>query len=114
MRMNAVKDEWGYDPSVQWARKLFRLMEKAQRELIGTLKLSAFDAGLKPARESALAMYHRACSSAAGERLGRDENAYAALYARCFVRALQTQGIEIPDNLPATHPDHADWLRDFF
>lgn len=112
--MNAVKDEWGYDPSVQWARRLFGLMEKAQHALIGALKLSAFDVRLKPARESALAMYHRACSSAAGERLGRDENAHAALYARCVARALKTQGVEIPDNLPAVHPDHANWLRDFF
>ena len=112
--MNAVKDEWGYDPSVQWARRLFRLMEKAQLALIGALKLSAFDVRLKPARESALAMYHRACNSTAGARLGGDENAYAAVYAHCFSSALQTQGIEIPDNLTATYPDHADWIRDFF
>ena len=111
MRMNEMRDEWGYDPTVQWVRRLFGLMEKEQRAMLESLKVPPFDMRLGRVRKIALSMYEDACNRAGGGGRDRDESTLAALYRSCFIRALQQQGVGIPDGVTAVPNDHADLVE---
>ena len=85
-------DEWGHDPSVQIMRRLFKLMEAAQGELLKASNISSFDARLRRWREKALESFEKAWAYAPTFGFELNEDSAAALYARCLARAIICEG----------------------
>jgi len=90
------RDDWGHDPSVQSMRRVFALMERAQKELLGRLNISPFDPRLRRRREEARAFFERAWPLAARRGIVMSEEDAASLYAHCLARTLHSDDIEVP------------------
>jgi hypothetical protein len=110
--MKNSTDEWGHDPSIQSARRVFSMMEAAQKKVLGQLDVAEFDNRLRYVREAALAGHGKACNAAAAKRRYLDEGAFSEIYACCFLWALAKQDIYIPDMVWEAHREHADWVRE--
>ena len=85
-------DEWGHEPSVQIMRRLFKLMEVTQRELLKASNISLFDARLRRWREKALESFERAWAYAATSGFELKEEGAAALYSHCLARVIIGEG----------------------
>ncbi len=90
------RDDWGHDPSVQSMRRVFGRMEKAQKELLGSLNISPFDPKLRRRREEARTLFERAWPLAARRGVVVSEEDAVSLYAHCLARTLHSDGIEVP------------------
>jgi hypothetical protein len=110
--MKNSTDEWGHDPSIQSARRVFSMMEAAQQKVLRQLDMAEFDNRLRYARETALAGHGKACNIAAAKRRYLDETAYSEIYVCCFLGALAKQGVYIPDTVWEAHKEYADWVRE--
>jgi hypothetical protein len=80
-------------------RRVFSLLEKAQRELLNRLNVSFFDPRLRSAREHALKLFEQTWSLADRRGIIRSEEDVAPLYTHCLARALVLLGVQVPNNL---------------
>jgi hypothetical protein len=94
--MMTIQDDWGHDPSVQSMRRVFARMEMAQKELLGRLNISPFDARLRQWREEARALFERLWPLAARRGVVVSEEDTASLYAHCLARTLRRDGVDVP------------------
>ena len=95
----AFTDEWGHDPRVRQIRRIFRMMEKKQQELLRQIHLSPFDARLRVIRDTARHWFGQASALADVKGLSHDEDTSIDLYMHCFERALAQAGISVPAEL---------------
>ncbi|OGP87539.1 MAG: hypothetical protein A2157_02900 [Deltaproteobacteria bacterium RBG_16_47_11] len=94
----SFQDEWGHDPSVQSMRRVFSLMEEAQRDLLRRLNVSFLDQRLRRSREQALELFERAWPLAVKRGMMSEKDA-APLYLHCLARTLRLAGVEVPKEL---------------
>lgn len=91
-----LSDEWGHDPKVQQIRRVFRMMEKKQQELLHQIHLSPFDTRLHDIRDTARHWFGQASALADFKGLSLNEDTSINLYMHCFERALAQAGISVP------------------
>jgi hypothetical protein len=89
-------DEWGKDPSVQFMRKVFNGMEKAQHELLGRLNITPHDPRIRRWRDQALALFERAWGVANRMGIPMDEHTASSVYVHCLARFMDAERINIP------------------
>lgn len=92
-----VRDEWGYDPTVQMMRRVFSLMEKAQSDLLKGLNLSLFDPRLRRVRSRARDLFEHAWPIALQKEIVSDERGAALLYRHCLAHTLEQSGVGVSD-----------------
>jgi hypothetical protein len=89
-------DEWGKDPSVQFMRKVFNKMEKAQHELLKRLDIIPYDLRIRRWRDQALALFERAWGVANRMGITMDEHTASAVYVHCLAKIMGAERINIP------------------
>ena len=89
-------DEFGKDPTVQRTRKLFSLMERMDKALFESLKLSPFDERLRTIREKRQSLYEKTFSRAIFQGLFMDEEIALELFSHCQITAVTKCGFEYP------------------
>ena len=88
-------DEWGRDPWVQFMRKVFKEMEKAQHELLKRLGIKPFDPRIRRWRDQALALFERACGVANRIGVPIDEHTASLVYVHCLANVMVAERINI-------------------
>jgi hypothetical protein len=91
-----VIDEFGKDLAVQRTRKLFSMMEKMDKALLESLKLSPFDERLRIARDMRQDLYGKSFSLAIYRKIYMDETAALELFSHCQKIAFTKCGFEYP------------------
>jgi hypothetical protein len=89
-------DEWGKDPSVQFMRKVFKEMEKAQHELLKRLDIKPYDLRIRRWRYQALSLFERAWGAASRMGITMDEQTASAVYVHCLAKVMGAERINIP------------------
>jgi hypothetical protein len=89
-------DEWGKDPSVQFMRKVFKEMEKAQHELLKGLDIIPYDLRIRRWRDQALALFERAWGVANRMGITMDEHTASTVYVHCLAKIMSAERINIP------------------
>jgi len=92
-------DEWGRDPSVQFMRKVFKEMEKAQHELLKRLDIPPYDPRIRRWREKALALLERAWGVADRMGIAMDEHTASLIYIHCLAKVMSAERINIPSGI---------------
>lgn len=99
--MMTVVDEWGRDPAVKAMRKIFKVMDDAQRELFTRMEIHRYDPRIRPWREKALVLFERAFSHANRAGMSVNEKTASDIYIYCLTHLMRASGVEISDtNLP--------------
>jgi hypothetical protein len=93
------RDEWGKDPSVQFMRKVFKEMEKAQHELLKRLDIIPYDLRIRRWRDQALALFERAWGVASQMGITLDEHTASAVYVHCLAKVMGVERINIPTGI---------------
>jgi oligoendopeptidase F len=93
---SSVDDKWGRDPSIQSMRRVFAGMEKAQTELLETLRISLLDHRLRLWRQSALSLFEQQWHQTTRRGYRLDESQITDLYCSCFTNILEKAGIPAP------------------
>jgi hypothetical protein len=93
--MKAI-DKFGNDPTVQRTRKLFSLMERMDKALFESLKLSQFDERLRTIREIRQSLYEKSFSRAIYKGLFMDEETALELFSHCQKKAVTKCGFKYP------------------
>lgn len=89
-------DEWGRDPSVQFMRKVFKEMEKAQHDLLKRLDIIPHDLRIRRWREQALAFFESAWGVANRTGINMDEHTASLVYVHCLAKIMGAERINIP------------------
>jgi hypothetical protein len=89
-------DEFGKDPTVQRTRKLFSLMERMDKTLFESLKLSQFDERFRTIRETRQSLYEKSFSRAIYKGIFMDEETALELFNYCQKKAVTKCGFEYP------------------
>jgi len=92
-------DEWGKDPSVQFLRKVFKEMEKAQQELLKQLDITPYDPRIRSWRDKALALFERAWGIANRMGVTIDEHTASLVYVHCLAKVMSAERINIPSGI---------------
>jgi Mor family transcriptional regulator len=92
-------DEWGKDPSVQFMRKVFKEMEKAQHELLKRLDIIPYDSRISRWREQALDLFERAWGVANRMGITMDEHTASLVYVHCLAKVMGAERINIPSGV---------------
>ena len=97
-----VDDKWGRDPSVQSMRRVFVMMEQAQKEILGVLRISPLDQRLRLWRQNALRFFEQEWNHTTRQGHHLDERQIADLYSTCFAGILEKAGIPLsPASIPS-------------
>jgi hypothetical protein len=92
-------DEWGKDPSVQFMRKVFKEMEKAQHELLQRLDITPYDLRIRRWRDQALSLFERAWGVANRMGIMIDEHTASLVYVHCLAKVISAERINIPPGI---------------
>jgi len=92
-------DEWGKDPSVQIMRRVFKEMEKAQRELLKRLDIIPYDLRIRRWRDQALTLFERAWAVANRMGIMIDERTASLVYVHCLAKVMSADRINIPPGI---------------
>jgi len=92
-------DEWGKDPSVQIMRRVFKEMEKAQRELLKRLDIIPYDLRIRRWRDQALTLFERAWGVANRMGIMIDERTASLVYVHCLAKVMSGEQIDIPPGM---------------
>ena len=92
-------DEWGKDPSVQIMRRVFKEMEKAQRELLKRLDIIPYDLRIRRWRDQALTLFERAWAVANRMGIMIDERTASLVYVHCLAKVMSGEQIDIPPGM---------------
>jgi len=95
----ANMDEWGKDPSVQIMRRVFKEMEKAQRELLKRLDIIPYDLRIRRWRDQALTLFERAWGVANRMGIMIDERTASLVYVHCLAKVMSGEQIDIPPGI---------------
>ena len=95
----ANMDEWGKDPSVQIMRRVFKEMEKAQRELLKRLDIIPYDLRIRRWRDQALTLFERAWGVANRMGIMIDERTASLVYVHCLAKVMSGEQIDIPPGM---------------
>ncbi len=94
-------DDWGRDPQVRYLRKVFSVMEEAQKGFLQRIGMSPLDDRLRSSREGALHIFEKAWMTATRRGIALTEEDLGPLYQACLARVLRSRGADIPqDTLP--------------
>jgi hypothetical protein len=93
----SVIDEWGRDPAVRAMRKIFRAMDKSQREFFNSMGIDMYDARIRAWRGKALVLFEKAFSMAHTKGMQVNEEAASNIYLHCLAKVLREEDIEIPE-----------------
>ncbi|MBM4339813.1 MAG: hypothetical protein FJ110_09735 [Deltaproteobacteria bacterium] len=104
-------EPWDDDPSVQMMRRIFSLMEKSQRELLGALKISLFDPRLRRARDHACDLFEKTWPLAIQKKVVANESDAALLYRHCLNHALKLSGVKVPNHILPEDDQITKFLR---
>ncbi|MBA4393713.1 MAG: hypothetical protein C0407_09195 [Desulfobacca sp.] len=105
-------DDWGLDPQVQFIRRLFSGMEKAQRDFFNTLGLSPYDQRLGPWRQATLNLFEKVWALSAGRGLPLEEKDIVQAYLHCLISVLGRQNMAIPAGLLQENAIISDWIKE--
>lgn len=90
------RDTFGRDPQIQYMRRVFARMEKAQDVLIKEINMTPYDEKLRRFRYMALNLFEKTWATALHKGIVENEEDTAILYLYCFSYALSTGGISVP------------------
>jgi hypothetical protein len=93
----SVIDEWGRDPAVRAMRKIFRAMDKSQREFFNNMGIDMYDGRIRAWREKALVLFEKTFSMAHRKGIQVNEEAASNIYLHCLAKVLREEGIEVPE-----------------
>ena len=96
-------DAFGHDPQVQYMRRVFAHMEKAQEALLKKIDMAPFDERLRRFRDMALKLFEKTWTTAMQKGVVESEEDAAVLYLYCLSHAFSTRGIEVPSNALPEH-----------
>jgi len=112
--MRDVPDEWGHDPQVQYLRKIFAAIEKAQKNLLQKCDVSPFDERLRRIREATLSAFEKAWVIASRRGRATTEDDILYLYLSVFARILRGNRIAVPDSLLPVNKELASIVQEVF
>jgi len=92
-------DEWGKDPSVQFMRRVFKEIEKAQHEFLKQLEIKPHDPRIRGWREQALALFEKAWGIAYRMGITVDEHTASVVYVHCLAKIMGTERIQVPADI---------------
>lgn len=98
-------DTFGHDPQVQYTRRVFARMEKAQNILLQKIGMTCFDERLRRFREMALKLFEKTWGMAMQRGVVGNEEEAAILYLHCLSYVLSTRGVAVP---PDALPEHRE------
>lgn len=105
-------DDWGRDPAVQMMRRVFREMERTQRELLSRLGVSALDQRLRNWRRPARILFEKAWAEANRMGMSVTEKRAASIYLRCLANRMERDGVDIPDGALPSDPEIEKVVRE--
>jgi len=95
------QDVFAHDPQVQYMRRVFDHIEKAQNILLEKIGITCFDERLRRFREMTLNLFEKTWGMAMQKGIVKNEGDAAELYLHCLAYALSMRGIVVPpDALP--------------
>jgi len=108
----SIRDEWGYNPTVQMMRRIFSLMENSQRDLLRDLNISSFDPRLRRARSRARDLFEQTWPLAMQKEIVANERGAVLLYMHCFAHTLNLNGIGVPEQVLSRDAKIVRFLRE--
>ena len=108
------QDEWGRDPAVQSMRRVFKSMEKAQSNFFLRSQISLFDDRIGRWRERALTVFERMWSYASQKGILMDEEKAADLYIYSLARVMNSDRVEVPDEVLPQNLDIKEIFEEAF
>jgi hypothetical protein len=92
-------DEWGRDPAVQAMRRIFKGMEAFLEEILERLAISPYDRRIRGWLEKALKKFERSWGVANQMGIRMNEETAPVVYAHCLAKIMESQGLEIPEDM---------------
>ena len=105
-------DDWGLDPQVQFIRRLFTGMEKAQGDFFKALGLSPFDQRLGPWRQAALHLFDKVWALSARQCTPLEEKDIVQIYLHCLVTVTSRQNMAVPEGLFLGNDLIIKWIKE--
>ena len=93
------RDAFGNDPQIQYMRRVFARMEKAQGVLLREINMAPYDERLRRLRDMALKLFEKMWATAMHKGIIENEEGAAILYLYCFSSVLSKEGISVPPHL---------------
>jgi hypothetical protein len=90
------QDAFGHDPQVQYMRRVFAQVEKAQYILLEKIGVTRFDERLRRFREMTLELFEKTWGMAMQRGIVESEEDAAILYLHCLSHVLSARGIAVP------------------
>jgi hypothetical protein len=107
-------DEWGRDPSVVNMRKVFKGMEISQVAFLKRLDIWPFDLRVRRWRERALIMFERIWGVSVRKGINMNEERAASVYVYCLSRVMNSDGIDVPEELLPDIHEMEEILKEVF
>ena len=107
-------DTFGHDPQVQYMRRVFAHMEKAQNILLEKIGIACLDGRLRRFREMALKLFEKTWGIAMQRGIVESEEDAAVLYLYCFSHALSTRGITVPPDMLPENKEIQKFVKEVF
>jgi hypothetical protein len=105
-------DTWGMDPQVQYIRRLFTGMEKAQRDLLERLGFSLYDDRLGPWRQATLSLFEKVWALSARQGTQMEEKDLVQVYLLCLITILNRSGTDIPAGIVSENKMITNWIKE--
>ncbi len=105
-------DTFGRDPQVQYMRRIFANMEKAQEALLERIDMAPFDERLRGFRDMALKLFERTWAIAMQKGIIESEKDAALLYLYCLSHALSARGVNVPSDALPEHKEIHQFMKE--
>ena len=105
-------DTFGHDPQVQYMRRVFAHMEKAQNILLEKVGMTCFDERLRRFREMALKLFEKTWGIAIQRGIVGSEEDAAVLYLYCLSYMLSSKGISVPPDVLPEHKEIQKFIKE--
>jgi hypothetical protein len=106
------QDAFAHDPQVQYMRRVFAHIEKAQNVLLEKIGMAPFDERLRRFREMALKFFEKTWGMAMQRGIVKSEEDAAILYLYCFSHGLSTRGITVPSDALPKHEEIQKFVKE--
>jgi hypothetical protein len=106
------QDTFAHDPQIQYMRRIFARIEKAQNILLEKISMTRFDERLRRFREMALKLFEKAWGMAMQRGIVKDEEDVAALYLYCLSYVLSSRGILVPSGVLPEHKEIQGFVKE--
>lgn len=92
-------DEWSRNPAVKAMRSIFDGMEASLKKMLERAAISPYDHRIRGWLEQALIKFERSWGAAEQMGIRMNEEIAPVVYAHCLAKILESQGVEIPEDM---------------